>query len=78
MLDGNKIRRLREAKKLSQFDLSLEINLSREIISQIENNKAHSINTGKNVSLDTALRLASYFGVKVDDILLTRQTDYYR
>jgi transcriptional regulator with XRE-family HTH domain len=71
-LDGKKIKAMREERGLSQFQLSLEINISREYISQIENNKRLTL------SLETAFRLSSYFGIKMEELLQkTDKVVYY-
>lgn len=70
-LDGGKIKKLREEKKLSQFGLCLELNLSRRLISLIENNKR------TNVSLETAHKLAYFFNISIEDLLKVKEPVYY-
>jgi DNA-binding XRE family transcriptional regulator len=62
-LDGVKIRRLRNDKNLSQFDLAFNTDLNLELISKIENNRR------KNTSLLTAVKLAHFFECKIEDLL---------
>ena len=62
-LNGNTVRRLRKDKKLSQFDVSVELGTDRQIISKIENNGY------KNISLYQAFRLAKFFECKIEDML---------
>jgi DNA-binding XRE family transcriptional regulator len=71
ILDGQKIKKLREEKKLSQFKLCLELNLSRQLISQIENNKRIA------TSLETAHKIAYFFGLKIEDLLIRKEPVYY-
>jgi DNA-binding XRE family transcriptional regulator len=63
VLNGNKIKELRKEKNLSQFKLSIETDISRELIDKIEN--GHRART----SLETAVKLAVFFNVKIEDLL---------
>ena len=62
-INGDKIKKLRYNKGLSQFALSLETDLSRELIDSIENNHR------KRSSLDTAIKLARFFKVNVEELI---------
>jgi DNA-binding XRE family transcriptional regulator len=62
-LNGNKIKELRQKAGLSQFNLSLEADLNKELICKIECGKR------KMTSLDTAYKLAKYFNVKIEDLI---------
>ncbi|HEY9778278.1 MAG TPA: helix-turn-helix transcriptional regulator [Planktothrix sp.] len=55
---GKIVRQMREERGWTQDDLAAELNADAAYISRIENGK-------KNASLETVLKLASAFGVKV-------------
>src|SRR5713101_7070562 len=59
---GHNLRRLREAKKLSQADLAARARLSRVAYGNIESGSA-------SPRVDTLLRIAEVVGVKVQDLL---------
>ncbi|OFV80204.1 MAG: hypothetical protein A2Y78_04735 [Acidobacteria bacterium RBG_13_68_16] len=68
MLDGAKIRRLREQRQLSRDDIAyrardLGLDVSRETIARIENGRPGT------VYLTTAYAIADVLGVTVDDLL---------
>ncbi len=69
-INGKKIRELRHEKKLSQFGLALEINVSRRTIENIE----YGHGTCNGVSSETIKKLADYFGVKIDDLFNQTQS----
>ncbi|MBI4855819.1 MAG: helix-turn-helix transcriptional regulator [Acetobacterium woodii] len=59
---GFKLRNMREAKNMTQADLSKDIGLSRERYNQYENDR-------RTPDLDTLLLLAKYFNVSTDYLL---------
>jgi DNA-binding XRE family transcriptional regulator len=63
ILNGAKIKSLRQKASLSQFDLSYEINMNRELISKLENGRR------ANTSLETAYKLSKYFNVTIEELL---------
>ena len=63
ILDGFKIRQFRLKANLSQFDLGLEVDLTKEHICQLECEKR------KNTSLETASKLSKYFKVSIEEII---------
>ena len=54
--------KLRKDKKLSRWEMSLEINISQATITALESGV-------RDCSLYTAKKLADFFGVKIDDLL---------
>jgi transcriptional regulator with XRE-family HTH domain len=64
-LNGDKLRKLRLNKGLSQFELSVDCNLERCLISDLENNKRPA------VSLCTAIKLATFFETTIEELLKT-------
>ena len=63
ILDGSRVKELRIKSGLSQFKLSLELEMDRKLISLIENNER------KQVWLCTAYKLAKYFNVKIEELI---------
>ena len=57
----NDLKKLRKEKRLKQADLAIAVGMCERSISNIELEK-------NLASLETALRLAAYFKVHVDDI----------
>ena len=57
----NRHRVLRAEKEISQNDLAEEVGLSRQTINSIERGKF-------NPSIITALKIADYFAVRVDEV----------
>lgn len=57
----NDLKKLRKEQRLKQADLAIAIGMCEKSISNIELEK-------NPASLETALRLAAYFKVSVDDI----------
>jgi len=57
----NKLKKIRLKNEVSQFDLALEIRINPQVISNIETGKC-------NCTIKTALLIAKYFSLKVDDI----------
>lgn len=62
---GYKIKEIRIAKKISQQELAEKANVSRTIISQLENGVRTVTKT------DTLIKIADALGVKVEDIFFT-------
>ncbi len=62
---GYKIKEIRTAKKISQQELAEKANVSRTIISQLENGVRTVTKT------DTLIKIADALGVKVEDIFFT-------
>jgi len=62
MVDGGKIRSLREAVGISQEELGVEVGVSGKMISFIETDK-------KPPSVEKLLRIAQYFNVATDDLM---------
>ncbi len=64
----NYIRVERAKKKITQAELAKKLNVSRQTI--------HAIETGKFVpSTVLALKIAKFFGVKVEDLFKLENTD---
>ena len=59
----NRIKELRKAKGLRQEDLAEALDVSRQTIIAIENNKY-------NASLELAMRLARYLNTTVEELFL--------
>ncbi len=57
----NRLRILRAEKEISQKDLAEEVGLSRQTVNSIERGKF-------NPSIITALKIAEYFAVRVDEV----------
>jgi putative transcriptional regulator len=57
----NRLRVLRAEKEISQKDLADEVGLSRQTVNSIERGKF-------NPSIITALKIADYFAVRVDEV----------
>ncbi len=64
LIDGAKIRRLRQNKGWSQFDLARITLVDQGTISQLENNQK------TNVRIETLVRLARAFGIALDELLV--------
>lgn len=59
---GNNLKRIREAKKMSQGDVMRGMGCSRSYISNIENGKT-------NPTLETISKLAKVLGVNITELL---------
>jgi putative transcriptional regulator len=57
----NKIKELRKAKGLRQEDLAEVLNVTRQTIIAIENNKY-------DPTLELAMKISTFFGISVNDI----------
>jgi transcriptional regulator with XRE-family HTH domain len=64
-INGDLIRTMRYNRRISQEDLSCELDCPRSLISKIEGRKPH-----KNVTLYTAYKLAKYFNVTIESLIL--------
>ena len=63
-LNGEKLKQLRHSKKLSRFQLSLDVDLSPRTIQYIEER-----NHRCGVTLDTAIKLSKFFEVTVEEFI---------
>jgi len=72
-LNGIKIRELRIKKGLSQFELSLETNVSQKTIQNIERGRYDGMRNGQTV--ETLEKLAYYFDVKFEELLCHGKMD---
>ena len=67
----NTIKVQRAKKDITQADLADAIDVSRLTI--------HSIETGKfNPSILTALRIARFFDIPIDELFMLEETDYIK
>ena len=57
-----KIKELREAKKISQVKLAMDLGLNQNSVSRYENGE-------RQADYDTLIRLADYFDVSIDYLL---------
>lgn len=62
ILFGNKVRKLRKEKKLSQEDLACKANLHRTYIGMIERAE-------KNITLTNVAKIANALGVSINNLL---------
>lgn len=62
ILFGNKVRKLRKEKKLSQEDLAYKANLHRTYIGMIERAE-------KNITLTNVEKIANALGVSINNLL---------
>lgn len=62
----NKIRELRKQKKYRQEDLAAALNVSRQTIIAIENNKY-------NPTLELAMRLARYLDTTMEELFILEE-----
>lgn len=67
-LDAEKIKKLRKSKGISRQNLALELEISESALRIIENGGRFDGKTF-GMTLETSYKLASYFGVKIDDLL---------
>jgi DNA-binding XRE family transcriptional regulator len=63
-LNGQKLKELRKTAHLSRWKLSLECKVSPKTIQNIE-----SCDCEHGVTLETTSRLASFFNIKVEDLI---------
>ena len=68
---GKRIKKLREAKKMNQYDLAEELHVSHSHMSKIE--------TGHRIgSIDIYMNLAEFFGVSLDYLLVGNRNEVTR
>jgi len=65
---GDRIREIREARKLTQDQLAEQSGISKGFLSDVENNK-------RNVSSDNLLRVANVLGASLDYLLRGASSD---
>lgn len=58
----NRIKDLRKRRRITQSDLGTELGISQQVVSRIENDP-------DSLTLEQAVRLASYFKVSIDYLL---------
>lgn len=64
----NKVRQLREARKMTQKELGIQVNVSRQAINAVE--------TGKfDPSIWLAYDLATFFGVSIEELFMFHEED---
>ena len=63
-LSGEKIKKIREARGLTQMDLAVAIDCDPQFISKIERNEH------KRISLDSAMKLSKYFRISIYEIVI--------
>jgi DNA-binding XRE family transcriptional regulator len=63
ILSGEKVKALRKKAGMSQWDLAVEIEMNRELISKIENNRRDGTN------FETVYKLAQFFNVKIEELI---------
>jgi len=64
----NRIKVLRTARGITQVQMAMDLQISRQTITAIENNKY-------NPSLELALKLMNYFQVSIDEIFELKEAD---
>ncbi|PUB13398.1 helix-turn-helix transcriptional regulator [Paenisporosarcina sp. OV554] len=64
----NRIKDIRTAHGITQVQMALDLQITRQTITAIENNKY-------NPSLELALKLVKYFQVSIDEIFELKETD---
>ncbi|MGB2992239.1 MAG: helix-turn-helix transcriptional regulator, partial [Paenisporosarcina sp.] len=57
----NRIKNIRTARGITQVQMAMDLQITRQTITAIENNKY-------NPSLELALKLVNYFQVSIDEI----------
>lgn len=68
---GKRIKKLREAKKMNQYDLAEELHVSHSHMSKIE--------IGQRIgSIDIYMNLAEFFGVSLDYLLVGSRNEVTR
>lgn len=70
---GNRIQGLRKARKLSQVQLAIALNISTQYLSNMENGQ-------RRPSIELLVHMAEYFHVSLDYLILgtSNHTDYQR
>lgn len=64
----NRIKDIRTARGITQVQMAMDLQITRQTITAIENNKY-------NPSLELALKLVNYFHVSIDDIFELKEAD---
>ncbi len=64
----NRIKNLRTARGITQVQMAMDLQITRQTITAIENNKY-------NPSLELALKLVTYFQVSIDEIFELTEAD---
>ncbi|QBP39741.1 helix-turn-helix transcriptional regulator [Paenisporosarcina antarctica] len=64
----NQIKHMRTARGLTQVKMAIDLQITRQTITAIENNKY-------NPSLELALKLVKYFNVSIDEIFELKEED---
>lgn len=64
----NQIKYMRTARGLTQVQMAIDLQITRQTITAIENNKY-------NPSLELALKLVKYFNVSIDEIFVLKEED---
>ena len=64
----NRIKDLRTARGITQVQMAMDLQITRQTITAIENNKY-------NPSLELALKLINYFQVSIDEIFELKEED---
>lgn len=65
---GQRIRKYRNARKMSQFDLGQKVNVSRNYIGKLEKGE-------RVAAIDIYVALAEHFDVSLDDLILGKTQD---
>jgi len=70
IIEPTKIPKLRKENKLSQAELGEIVGVTRQTITSIE--------TGKYIaSLPLAYKIAKYFGLKIEDVFLLEEEEFW-
>lgn len=64
----NRIKNIRTARGITQVQMAMDLQITRQTITAIENNKY-------NPSLELALKLVNYFQVSIDEIFELKEAD---
>ncbi|HSO58323.1 MAG TPA: helix-turn-helix transcriptional regulator [Paenisporosarcina sp.] len=64
----NRIKAIRTARGITQVQMAMDLQITRQTITAIENNKY-------NPSLELALKLVNYFQVSIDEIFELKEAD---
>ncbi len=62
----NRVRELRQKKKVTQLQMAIDLNVTRQTLIAIEKQKY-------NPSLELALKIARYFNTRVEDIFFLEE-----
>lgn len=66
---SNKVREIRKARGITQLKLAEELQVTRQTLTAIENNKY-------NPSLELALKITKYFDMDIDQIFILEDDNY--